>query len=53
MRVWKFDTNIGSLKTSKRVKYITNKVNKLVFVKSKAIIDIFEEEDKDKRCVVS
>lgn len=36
-----------------RVKYATNKVNELVLIKSGAMIDTFEEEDEDRRYVVS
>ena len=53
MRVWKLDTNIESLKTWKRVEYVTDKVNELMLVKSEAVIDIFREKNEGRRCVVS
>lgn len=37
--VWELDTNIGSLKTWKRVEYAMDRVDELVLVESGAAVD--------------
>ena len=53
MPIWELDTNIKSLKIWNRVEYATNRVNELMFVKSRAVIDIPKEEDEGRRCLIS
>ncbi len=52
-RIWEFDTSIESLKTWKRIEHVMNRVDELMLVESRAMIDISEEEDEDRRCVIS
>lgn len=52
-RVWELDTNIGSLKTWKRVEYDEDRVDELLLAESGAVIDSPGEEDEGRRCVIS
>ncbi|KAI9708291.1 MAG: purple acid phosphatase, partial [Chrysothrix sp. TS-e1954] len=45
-RVWELDTNIGSLKTWKRVEYVVDRVDELVLVESGVVINTYRKEDE-------
>jgi hypothetical protein len=53
MRVLELDISTGSLKTWMRVKYTIDRVNKLVLIESRAVVNPPREEDKSRRYIVS
>ena len=48
IRVWELDTSTGSLKTWKRVEYITDRADLLLLVESGAVVDNPEKETGDR-----
>jgi hypothetical protein len=53
MRVWQLDTNIGRLKTWKRVEYAKDRIDEVVLVESGAVIDATRGEEREEASIGS